>query len=125
MSPSAFSTPFFKQQSTEQHGTRNDKTNSIEFYPIIALPGRNASQAADDVQANLAEAQDLWSKQKTSAEEAEQEQYGLLNGDSRQLRRERIEPILVFSHRKKTLSSKGAMHCRQSNSDSIAHERKT
>lgn len=34
---------------------------------------RNASRAADDVQANLAEAQDLWSKQKISAEEAEQD----------------------------------------------------
>lgn len=34
---------------------------------------RNASRAADDVQANLVEAQDLWNKQKISAEEAEQD----------------------------------------------------
>jgi len=34
---------------------------------------RNASRAADEVQADLAEVQDLWSKQKISAEEAEKE----------------------------------------------------
>ena len=38
---------------------------------------RNASRAADEVQANLAQVQDLWSKQKVSAEEAEQELHSL------------------------------------------------
>ena len=77
--------PLFQQQSTMVW----DKKYNL--HQILAI-GRTASRAADDVQANLVEAQDLWNKQKISAEEAEQVPYRLKWCDRRQ-RRERIEPI--------------------------------